>query len=492
MTELGPEAPMLDVVVIGAGVVGCAVARELSRYRLRIAVCDRAAEASQGGPTKANTGIVHAGYDPLPGTLMARLNMRGNALYDQLSSDLGVRLNRDGTLVVAFSEAERGHLEELLARGRANGVPGLRIVGHDELMSMEPNLNPEADSGLFASTGGTVEPYEVTLALAENAALNGVTFLFEHPVRSLQACAGGWRVVAGESTLETRFVINAAGLYADDISRMAGAGDFRIFPRRGEYLLLEDRPDYDVGRPVFQVPTSKGKGIVVSRTTDGNIIAGPTADDRQDKDSWETTADGLARVLAGARRTIPNLDTRHLVTEFSGTRAVIAGHDDFLVERGAPGFFNAAGIKSPGLTAAPAIAEELVAMLDKEGLGMVRNPAFMASNARVPLFRECSAEQQAHMIADDPRYGRIVCRCETVTEGDIAGAIHRPAGARTVDGVKFRTRAGMGRCQAGFCGPRVLDILARELDTDPLSVTKCGTGSEILVGRLRPEGGDNA
>jgi glycerol-3-phosphate dehydrogenase len=492
MTELDHKGPMLDVIIVGAGVVGCAVARELCRYRLRIVVCERAAEASQGGSTKANTGIIHAGYDPLPGTLMARLNVRGNAMYDQLSADLGVRLNRDGTLVVAFSEAERAYLEKLLIQGRANSVPGLRIVGHDDLMLLEPNLSPDADSALFAPTGGTVEPYEMTLALAENAALNGVVFLFEQPVRSVEPVTGGWRVLAGDHVLETRFVINAAGLCADDISRMAGAGDFHVYPRRGEYLLFEDRVDYHVRHPIFQVPTSKGKGIVVSRTTDGNIIAGPTADDGQDKDSWATTADGLARVLAGARRSVPGLDTRQLVTEFVGTRAVIADHDDFLVELGAPGFFNAAGIKSPGLTAAPAIAEELVSLLEREGLEMAENPAFIPTNVRVPLFRECSAEQQARMIADDPRYGRIVCRCETVTEGDIVRAIHRPAGARTVDGIKFRTRAGMGRCQAGFCGPRVLEALARELDLDPLSVTKCGTGSEILVGRLRPEGGDNA
>ena len=488
--RVGPQ--MLDVVIIGAGVVGCATARELSRYRLNVVVCERAAEASQGGPTKANTGIVHAGYDPMPGTLMARLNVRGNALYDQLSVDLGVHLGRQGTLVVAFSPSERAHLEELLARGRANGVPGLRIIDREELIELEPNLSPEADSALFAATGGTVEPYELTLALAENAAMNGVEFLFEHPVRSVEAIPGGWRVKAGERVLETRFVINAAGLFADDISHMAAAGDFHIRPRLGQYLLLEDRADYDVRRPVFQVPTAMGKGIVVSRTPDGNIIAGPTADDGEAKDELATSAEGLARVLAGAQKSIPRLDSRQLVAEFTGARAVIVGHDDFLVEEGAPGFFNAAGIKSPGLSAAPAVAEELVSLLKGAGCDMISNPAFIPTNVRVPLFRECSPEQQQRMVAEDPRYGRIVCRCETVTEGDIVRAIHRPAGACTVDGLKFRTRAGMGRCQGGFCGPRVLEILCRELDLDPLSVTKCGAGSEILAGRLRPEGEGNA
>jgi glycerol-3-phosphate dehydrogenase len=492
MTDLPARGQMLDVVIVGAGVVGCATARELSRYRLNVAVCERAAEASQGGPTKANTGIVHAGYDPIPGTLMAKLNVRGNAMYDQLTEDLGVHMERHGTLVVAFSPSERRYLEELLARGQANGVPGLRILERSELMELEPNLSPEADSALFAVTGGTVEPYELTLALAENAALNGVEFLFEHPVRSLEAIPGGWRVNAGERVLETRFVVNAAGLFADDVSHMAAAGDFHIRPRLGQYLLLEDRADYDVQHPVFQVPTPMGKGIVVSRTPDGNIIAGPTADDAQDKDELATTADGLARVLAGARKSIPCLDTRQLVAEFTGARSVIVEHDDFLVEQGAPGFFNAAGIKSPGLTAAPAIAEELVLLLKGAGCDMTSNPVFVPTNACVPLFRECSPEQQKHMIAEDPRYGRIVCRCETVTEGDVVRAIHRPVGARTVDGLKFRTRAGMGRCQGGFCGPRVLEILCRELGLDPLSVTKCGTGSEILAGRLRPKGDNDA
>ena len=492
MTELPGVGQMLDVVIVGAGVVGCATARELSRYRLNVVVCERAAEASQGGATKANTGIVHAGYDPMPGTLMARLNVRGNAMYGQLTAELGVHMERHGTLVVAFSPSERSYLKELLARGRANGVPGLRIVEHSELIELEPNLSPEADSALFAATGGTVEPYELTLALAENAALNGVEFLFEHPVRSVEAIPGGWRVQAGERVLETRMVVNTAGLFADDISRMAGAGDFHIRPRLGEYLLLEGRVDYNVQRPVFQVPTRKGKGIVVSRTPDGNIIAGPTADNSQEKDDLATTADGLARVLAGACKSIPRLDTRQLIAEFTGARAVIVGRDDFLVEEGAPGFFNAAGIKSPGLTAAPAIAEELVSLLKGAGLDATSNPAFIPTNARVPLFRECSPEQQERMIAEDPRYGRIVCRCETVTEGDVVRAIQRPTGARTVDGMKFRTRAGMGRCQGGFCGPRVLEILCWELELDPLSVTKCGAGSEILAGRLRPEGEDDA
>jgi len=492
MIELQVEGRMLDVVIIGAGVVGCATARELSRYHLNVTVCERAAEAGQGGATKANTGIIHAGYDPMPGTLMARLNVRGNAMYDQLTADLGVHMERHGTLVVAFSPFERAHLEELLARGRANGVPGLRILDHSELMELEPNLSPEADSALFAATGGAIEPYELALALAENAALNGVEFLFEHPVRSVKPISGGWRMEAGERVLETRFVVNAAGLFADDISRMAGAGDFHIRPRLGQYLLLEGRADYDVQRPVFQVPTPKGKGIVVSRTPDGNIIAGPTADDAQDKEDLATTADGLARVLAGARKSIPRLDTKQLVAEFTGARAVIVERNDFLVEQGAAGFFNAAGIKSPGLTAAPAIAERLVSLLKSAGLGMTSNPSFAPTNARIPLFRRCSSEQQKRMITEDPRYGRIVCRCETVTEGDIVRAIHRPTGARTVDGLKFRTRAGMGRCQGGFCGPRVLEILSRELGLDPLSVTKCGAGSEVLAGRLRPEGEDDA
>jgi len=271
----------------------------------------------------------------------------------------------------------------------------------------------------------------------------------------------------------------------DDVSRMAGAGDFHIHPRQGQYLLLEDRADYDVQHPVFQVPTPMGKGIVISRTPDGNIIAGPTADDVQDKDELATTADGLARVLAGARKSIPCLDTRQLVAEFTGARAVIVGHDDFLVEQGAPGFFNAAGIKSPGLTAAPAIAEELVLLLKGAGCDMTSNPVFVPTNARVPLFRECSPEQQKRMIAEDPRYGRIVCRCETVTEGDVVRAIQRPTGARTVDGLKFRTRAGMGRCQGGFCSTKIMEIIAKEKNITLSEIVKSENQSWIVNNKIK-------
>lgn len=419
---------------------------------------------------------------------MAQLNVRGNAMYDELCAELAVPFERCGTLVVAFCDAERSHLEELLQRGSENGVPGLRLVEHMELMHMEPNLNPQAVCALFAPTGGTIEPYELTIALAENAARNGVLFLFEHPVTSLQRTPDAWRIQAGDCSLTGRFVVNAAGLFADEINRMAGADAFDIHARRGEYLLLEDNPTYTVHRPIFQVPTSAGKGIVVSRTVDGTMIVGPTADDAGEKGNLGTTTDGLRRVLEGARKTIPALQTRTVITEFTGERAMIDGYDDFLVSPSSvPGFFNVAGIKSPGLTAAPAIAEKLVAQLGEGGLHLTTRSDFCPCNEHVPLFRECAPEQQQAMIVADARYGRIVCRCETVTEGDIMQAIHRPAGARTVDGVKFRTRAGMGRCQGGFCGPRALEILARELHETPLQVTKCGKGSEILVGRLRPE-----
>lgn len=485
-------APAIDVVIIGAGVVGCAIARELSRYEVRVVVCETAAEAGQGGASKANTGILHAGYDPLPGTLMARLCVRGNALYDTLCADLGVRIVRNGTLVLAMSARERSHIDELLQRGLANGVPRLRILTRDELLTLEPRLNPEADSALFAGTGGTVEPYEVAIALAENAAVNGVEFLFESSVRGIRSVQESWEVATDRCILQTKFVVNAAGLFADDVSVMAGAGNFTLYPRRGEYVLIENQPDYEVRRPIFQVPTKRGKGIVVSRTVDGTIIAGPTADDGDDKESTATTADGLARTLAGARRSVPMLDSRRVIAQFVGNRAVMRDRDDFLIEIGAPRFVNVAGIKSPGLTAAPAIAEYVVGLLEEEGLNLRKNADFVAENAAEMLFRCCSAEQQGCMIAGNPSFGRIVCRCECVTEGDVVRVIKRPVGARTVDGVKFRTRAGMGRCQGGFCGPRVVDILARELESNCLTVTKCGPGSEILAGKLRPGGGRDA
>ncbi|HPS70330.1 MAG TPA: NAD(P)/FAD-dependent oxidoreductase [Candidatus Cryosericum sp.] len=489
MSDVTQQRESLDVVVIGAGVVGCAAARELSRYRLSVAVCEQGAEAGQGGATKANTGIIHAGYDPAPGTLMARMNVRGNALYTDLCHDLGVRLERAGTLVVALSQEDRPYLDALLARGRANGVPGLCLVGHDELMKLEPNVNHQADSALFAPTGGTVEPYEVALALAENAARNGVWFLFDCAVSGLEPADDGWCVHVGAQELRTRFVVNAAGLSAAKISQSAVPGKrFHMHPRLGQYVLLENRPEYDIRHPVFQVPGPTGKGVVVSRTPDGNIIVGPTAEDTDSDRDLATTGEGLRSALAQARRSVPTLDERLAITEFCGARAIIDERDDFLIEESAPGFFNAAGIKSPGLTAAPAIAEELIRLMANSGLKLVANPAFVPTNEPGRLFRDCSAEEQVQMIRENPAFGRIVCRCETVTEGDVVRAIQRPLGARTVDGVKFRTRAGMGRCQGGFCGPRVLEILSRELNMDPLLITKCGPGSEILTTRLRPEG----
>ena len=489
MSEAAQQRGFLDVVIVGAGIVGCALARELSRYRLGVAVCEQAAEAGQGGATKANTGIVHAGYDPAPGTLMARMNVRGNALYPTLCQDLGVRLDRSGTLVLALSQEDRPYLAALLARGQANAVPGLRIVGHDELMNLEPNVNSDADSALFAPTGGTVEPYEVALALAENAVQNGVHFLFDCTVSQLEPVDDGWCVHAGAQKLRTRFVVNAAGLSAAKVSQAAAPGTcFHMHPRLGQYVLLGDRPEYDIRHPIFQVPGRMGKGVVVSRTPDGNIIAGPTAEDSDSDRDLATTRAGLRSVLAQARRSVPALDERQVITEFCGARAIVDERDDFLIEESAPHFFNAAGIKSPGLTAAPAIAEELVGLMANSGLELVANRAFVGTNEPALLFRDCSADEQRRMIHEDPSFGRIVCRCETVTEGDVMRAIHRPVGARTVDGIKFRTRAGMGRCQGGFCGPRVLEMLSRELNVDPLSISKCGPGSEILATRLRPEG----
>ena len=472
---------MRDVVVIGAGVVGCAVARELARLSLRVTVLEKACDVAEGA-SKSNSAIVHAGFDAKPGTHKARFNVRGNALFEPWCRELAVPFQRNTTMVVAFAPEDRSRLEELKARGELNGVRGLRIVDGTEACALEPNLNREVCAALVAPTGGICCPYELTFRLAEHAAANGAEFRFSCGAAGVSRCGGGWRVeTGGGQAFEARVIVNAAGLYADVFNNQVSEEKLTITPRRGEYLMVDKLYAGAFRSTVFQVPTAMGKGVLVTPTVDGTLMAGPTADDVGDKADTRTTAAGLEKIRQSATRVWPGFPADGVIATFAGLRAH-GDRGDFVLGEppDAPGFFNAAAIESPGLTAAPAIAEWLA-----EGVAKTINAPCSTHNVKRAAhwkpFREMTDAERAAAVARDPAYGRIVCRCESVSEAEIRAAIRCRIGARTLDGVKRRTRAGMGRCQGGFCSPRIIAILCEELGLEPEQVTKFGGGSWLLM-----------
>jgi len=478
-----------DVVVIGAGITGAAIARELSQYALDIILVEKEADFCSGA-SKANTGIIHAGYHDPPGTLKAKLCVRGNAMYEKLADELGVTFERNGALVVALSEEDLENLEELRQKGMKNGVPGLRIIEKDELREMEPNLTQDAIGALYAQTAGVILPYEMTIALCENAVHNGVMPLLDAEVRGIEKLNSRVRrVLTSRDAIEARFVVNAAGLYADDISKMVGVDDFYIYPRRGEYFIFDRKIGSLVNRPVFPMPTSTSKGILVTKTIDGNTMIGPNAQDldvrcKYEPDGDATTKEGLSEIWEAATALIPDLPRGMIIKDFAGLRAV-SNTRDFIIRsyNEVKGFINVAGITSPGLTAVPAIAELVVEILRGEGLELKFRKEFSPFRKKPPQFASISFEEREALIAQDPRYGHIVCRCENVTEAEIVEAIKR--GARTMDGIKYRTRCGMGRCQGAFDTPVCARILARELNMPLEKVTMKGRRTEIVRGRLK-------
>ena len=482
---------MLDVVIIGGGVIGCATARELSRYKLDIVLLEKTADICNG-QSKANTAIIHGGYDAAPGTLKAKFNVLGNAMFDQGCQELDVPYERNTSLVVSYFEEDEPLLHELYERGVKNGCPGLKLLEPDELMALEPNLNPSVCKALYVPTGGIVCPYELTQAYAENAAHNGVEFVRNAEVTHVAPIEGGWQVTSSAGTYEARAVINCAGLFSDEIHNMVSADKIHIHPRRGEYYIVDKKYRNMFHAAIFPTPSKMGKGILVARTVDGTLLVGPTAEDIDDKLDTRTTAFGLNKALEGASRTWANIPKRDFITTFSGLRAHCDRNDFVLGEpEDAPMFFDAVGIESPGLSSSPAIGDYL-AKLAAEKLNAQPNPSFDPIRKGIPKFRDMTAEERAAAIAADPDFAKIVCRCETVTEAEIRQAIRRPVGARTVDGIKRRTRAGMGRCQAGFCTPRVVEILCEELGLDPTEVSKFGGNSKLLTGHLFEGDDDHA
>lgn len=474
--------PRYDVAIIGAGVTGCAIARHLSRFDLKLILIDAEADVAMGA-SRANSAIVHAGYDCAPGTMMARMNVRGNALYDSWCAELSVPLKRIGSLVIGFGPEDEIELRKLYERGVINGVPDMRLISGDEARAMEPALSPGVTMALYAPTGAITCPYEMTIACAENARANGCTWLMNAPVTAIEPDGDGLSIRAGAHEIKTRYAINAAGLYADDVARMVGDDSFSISPRKGEYLLL-DHTARPLNKVIFQTPSALGKGVLVSPTVDGNCFAGPTAVDQADKTDTAVSQQGIDELMRQARRSTPDIDFRKVITAFAGLRAQPKVHDFILrASETCPRMIHAAGICSPGLTSAPAIAEYTAQLLAEAGMALIEKPDFIPTRSPIPAFRHMTDEQRAAIIAENPLYGRIICRCETITEGEIVEAIRR--GATTVDGVKRRTRAGMGRCQGGFCGPRVMDILARELNLPMEEITKFGRESHMIAGRTR-------
>lgn len=471
---------MYDVIIIGAGVSGCAVARELSAYQRKTAVLEKASDICEG-TSKANSGIVHAGYDAKPGTRKAALNLRGNILMESLSRKLDFPFQRNGSLVLCFEEADREKLRELLERGKENGVEGLRIVEREELAVLEPNLSDSAIAALYAPTGGIVCPFGLTIALAENASVNGVEFYLDTEVNHIVKIEEGYRLETTKGIFCAKAVVNAAGVHADVFHNMVSGHKLHITPRKGEYCLFDKTMGGYVSHTVFQLPTKYGKGVLVTPTVHGNLLVGPTAEDIMDKEGVNTTALGLETVLERGAASVGNLPAGKIITSFAGLRAHEDGNDFVIGEaEDAKGFIDVAGIESPGLTCAPAIGE-YVAEIIQGILPAERKNDFIEERRGIFGMAEAEDEERQKMIHGNPAYANVICRCELVTEGEIMDAIHRPLGATTLDGVKRRTRAGMGRCQSGFCAPKVVEILARELGKDIGEITKAGGNSCFLA-----------
>lgn len=481
-----------DILIIGAGVTGCACARELSRYEAKILVIDKEEDVCSG-TSKANSAIVHAGYDATPGSLMAKLNVEGNTLMGHLAQELDIPFRRNGSFVICFSEEDRPGLDKLLAQGRANGVPDLRIVEHDELLEMEPNLSDEIVAALYAPTAGIICPFILTLAMAENANVNGVDFRFNTTATSIRRLNGHFVVDTDQGSIETRAVINAAGVYSDKFHNLFAEKKLHITPRRGDYCLLDKAASGIVDKTIFPLPSKYGKGILVAPTINGNTLMGPTAIDVDDPEATNTTAEGIESLLAQAARSVKSLPTRQIITSFAGLRAHEDGHEFVIGELPeAPGFFDCAGIESPGLTSSPAVGRMVAGEVSAK-LGLAKKSQFISTRKGILDPKKLSPAEYASLIQKEPAYGQVICRCETVTEGEIIDAIRRPLGAKSVDAVRRRTRAGMGRCQGGFCTPRVMEILAREWKVPMASITKFGPGSELTVGGLtHDKGGDGA
>lgn len=478
-----------DVVVIGAGVVGAMITRELSKYNLNLMLVEKCGDVAMG-TTKANSAIVHAGFDAEVGSLKAKLNVQGASLMAYYCNKLSVPYKNIGSLVVAYNWDDMQTIEALFERGFNNGVPNMEIISQEQLRVMEPYISEDAIGALWAPTAGIVSPYELTIAAVENAIMNGARVKRNSGVFDIEYKDEMFYLSTASGVIKAKYVINCAGVFADKIANMIGDTSFKIIPRKGEYYLLDKTEKKMVNHVLFQCPSPMGKGILVTPTAHGNVLMGPTAIDLDfdSKLDVDTTIDGLDSVKNSVRRVIPQMTTRNAITSFAGLRAHRAGENsDFLIAPSEANgrFINVAGIESPGLTAAPAIARYVGKIFCDIAPQYEKKKDFFATRPAPVRINELSPEERAKLIKKDARYGRIICRCEGITEGEIVDAIKAPCGARDVDAVKRRTRSGMGRCQGGFCGSKVVEILARELDIPMNKVTKHGNGSKILYDKTK-------
>ena len=477
-----------DVIVIGGGITGTGVIHELAKYDLDTALLERSVDIGVGA-TKGNGGVVHPGYDPHPGTQKAKLNPKGARMYPQLAKDLGFGIRKTGTLVVAYSQADLQKVDELLDNARVNGVDQVEKIDAAQLRNREPFISPNALGALLAHTTTMIDPFEVAVAFAENAKINGADILTRQPVTGISADEDGcFTVTTPTDTFRTRYIVDAAGVHADDVAALAGLHEYKVQGRHGNICVLDRNMPTPIGTVMFPCPSPDTKGIALIPMVHGNWIIGSTATMRGDKEDTTGDAEGIAELIEGAHKLIPDFADGSVIRTYAGQRPVALDNDnDFWIHPSEtlPHFIHAAGIQSPGAATSPAIAEYVRDLLADAGLDLKPRPEYTKYRVNPVDFSELSTKEQDELIARDPTYGHIVCRCETVTEGEIIAAIHEPIGARTVDGVKRRTRAGMGRCQSGFCQYKVMGILARELDVPQEEIIKEEMGSPVLFGKIK-------
>lgn len=474
---------MYDIAIIGAGVTGAMIARTLSAYKCKLCILEKENDVAMGA-TRANSAIVHAGFDADEGSLKARLNVKGSEMMKKVTDELGVKYKNNGSIVIGFNDDDRKMIEVLKNRGDANGVKNLRILDANELHEIEPNISDNATCALYAPTGAIVCPYELTIAAIGNAMDNGAELELNFKVTDILECDGYYTIKSENKSIDAKYVINAAGVYADNISKMIGDESFSITPRRGEYILLDKACGNLISHTIFRTPSKMGKGILVSPTVDGNLLTGPTSVDIHDKENNAATSEGFAKIIKEAGENLKTVPYGKTITSFCGLRAT-GNTGDFIINSPKKGFINVAGIESPGLSASPAIAEYVAELMKKQGFDAEKNESYNPNRKPMHYFKEASIDEKNEIIKKNPSFGRVVCRCETVTEGEILEAIHTNPKATDLDSVKRRTRSGMGRCQGGFCSPYIVELLSKELGIEYEKVTKSGGDSYINIGKTK-------